>query len=29
MYGDKGFNGALNFRITGAAGQSFCAFLGQ
>ena len=28
-YGDKGFRGALNFQLTGAAGQSFCAFLSQ
>lgn len=28
-YGDKGFKGELNFAVTGAAGQSFCAFLGQ
>lgn len=26
-YGDGGFNGILNFQLTGAAGQSFCAFL--
>ncbi len=26
-YGDRGFNGALNFQLSGAAGQSFCAFL--
>jgi glutamate synthase (ferredoxin) len=28
-YGDKGFNGRLRFELTGGAGQSFCAFLGQ
>ena len=28
-YGDKGFQGRLRFELTGAAGQSFCAFLGQ
>jgi len=27
LYGDDGFRGQLNFEITGAAGQSFCAFL--
>lgn len=26
-YGDKGFKGKLRFDVTGAAGQSFCAFL--
>merc|ERR1711988_1828245 len=28
-YGDKKFRGELNFELTGGAGQSFCAFLGQ
>lgn len=28
-YGDKGYNGKLYFSLTGAAGQSFCAFLSQ
>jgi len=28
-YGDKKFKGSLNFNMRGAAGQSFCAFLGQ
>ena len=26
-YGDRGFNGLLNFELSGAAGQSFCVFL--
>ena len=26
-YGDGGFQGRLSFDLTGAAGQSFCAFL--
>ena len=28
-YGNKGFQGRLSFDLTGAAGQSFCAFLTQ
>ena len=28
-YGDKGFTGKLKFHLTGGAGQSFGAFLGQ
>ena len=28
-YGDDGFRGKLRFRLSGAAGQSFCAFIGQ
>ena len=28
-YGDAGFKGRLQFDLTGASGQSFCAFLGQ
>lgn len=29
LHGDRGFKGRLKFGITGAAGQSFCAFLIQ
>lgn len=28
-YGDRGFQGRLQFALEGGAGQSFCAFLGQ
>ena len=28
-YGNTGFQGRLSFDLTGAAGQSFCAFLSQ
>lgn len=28
-YGDKAFQGRLQFDLTGASGQSFCAFIGQ
>lgn len=28
-YGDHGFQGRLRFDLTGASGQSFCAFLGK
>jgi len=29
LYGDDGFKGKLQFRLSGAAGQSFCAFIGR